>query len=506
MGRLRRARDHRPLGADGRAVDAEAARHPVDGAERAGADPGARRARARPRRRGRPGAARGEFAPLAGGRRLDPRRTAACPTSRTPTGAACAPSSGGLRRPRRASRCGTRGCELEIGRGDASIHWDEALERGRPFFALATDDSHHPGYDSGFAWTWVRAARAARRRRCSTRCAPACSTARPGPEIRDVEVSDGDVVVRCSPARSVTLYSGRPRGARANAGRLGYPNHVGRPRARRRRPDHGVRGSSGRRARRTAASRCSTRTATRPGRTRCGPRSSTRAARVARFDLLVIGGGIIGAGIAEAATAHGLERRARRARRLRVGDVERVVEADPRRAALPADGRRPARPRGAPGAARADERRRAAPRAPAAVRLPALRQRAAPAVVRAAPGARSTRARAREAERARQRASARYGSCRSCAPSGSHSSALYADAWTNDGRLTLANVRAAADRGAAVLNYAEVVGAPTATARRSRSTGETVRVRGARDRQRDRALARPRAPARGSERARRRCG
>jgi glycerol-3-phosphate dehydrogenase len=38
-----------------------------------------------------------------------------------------------------------------------------------------------------------------------------------------------------------------------------------------------------------------------------------------------------------------------------------------------------------------------------------------------------------------------------------HSSALYADAWTNDGRLTLANVRAAADRGAVVLNYADVV-------------------------------------------------
>src|SRR5204862_3298685 len=37
------------------------------------------------------------------------------------------------------------------------------------------------------------------------------------------------------------------------------------------------------------------------------------------------------------------------------------------------------------------------------------------------------------------------------------SCALYADAWTNDGRLTLANVRGAADRGAVVVNYAEVV-------------------------------------------------
>jgi glycerol-3-phosphate dehydrogenase len=58
---------------------------------------------------------------------------------------------------------------------------------------------------------------------------------------------------------------------------------------------------------------------------------------------------------------------------------------------------------------------------------------------------------------------------------GLHSSALYADAWTNDGRLTLANVRAAADRGATVVNYAEVVaiygdGADVAV------DGETVRV------------------------------
>jgi glycerol-3-phosphate dehydrogenase len=41
---------------------------------------------------------------------------------------------------------------------------------------------------------------------------------------------------------------------------------------------------------------------------------------------------------------------------------------------------------------------------------------------------------------------------------GLRSCALYEDAWTNDGRLTLANLRAAADRGATVVNYAEVVG------------------------------------------------
>lgn len=115
------------------------------------------------------------------------------------------------------------GCELELGRGDSSLHWDEALEHGRSLQALATDDSHHPGYDSGFAWTWVRAAERSRDAvLAALRAGDFYSST--GPEIRAVEVSDGEVVVRCSPAASVTLYCGRTQGARANAGRLGYPN------------------------------------------------------------------------------------------------------------------------------------------------------------------------------------------------------------------------------------------------------------------------------------------
>jgi hypothetical protein len=116
------------------------------------------------------------------------------------------------------------GCELEIGRGDGSLHWDEALERGKNFFALATDDSHHPGYDSGFAWTMVRAAD-----KSQEAVLEALRTGSfygsTGPEITSVELVDDVVTVRCSPAASVTLVAGRGRGARANAGRLGYPNN-----------------------------------------------------------------------------------------------------------------------------------------------------------------------------------------------------------------------------------------------------------------------------------------
>ena len=48
------------------------------------------------------------------------------------------------------------GCELEVGRGHAGLHWDEALQSGRDLLAIATDDSHHPGKDSAQAWVWAR--------------------------------------------------------------------------------------------------------------------------------------------------------------------------------------------------------------------------------------------------------------------------------------------------------------------------------------------------------------
>jgi hypothetical protein len=114
------------------------------------------------------------------------------------------------------------GCELEIGRGDASTHWDEALERGRCFFALATDDSHHPGYDSGFAWTMVRAADKTQGAVLASLRAGSFYGST-GPAIHAVQMDEASVTVECSPAASVTLVSSRARGARANAGRLGLP-------------------------------------------------------------------------------------------------------------------------------------------------------------------------------------------------------------------------------------------------------------------------------------------
>ena len=175
-----------------------------------------------------------------------------------------------------------------------------------------------------------------------------------------------------------------------------------------------------------------------------------------RFDLLVVGGGIVGAGIAEAASAHGL-------------DVALVDKGDFAGATSSASsklihgGLRYLR-LGDVGLVREAHRERRV-----------LMQVVAPHLVRRLPFlfplyedgpyrpwfvqsgilVYSTLARARlnglvSVERATKMVpQLRDGRLRSCA--------LYADAWTNDGRLTLANLRAAADRGATVLNYAEVV-------------------------------------------------
>ena len=113
------------------------------------------------------------------------------------------------------------GCELEVGRGLSSVHWDELLEAGTRCFAIATDDSHHPGFDSDLAWTWIRAADRTREAVLQA-LRDGTFYSSTGPLIHGISL-DGDVVhVRCSPCRSVTLVAGRCQGAAAHAGRLPY--------------------------------------------------------------------------------------------------------------------------------------------------------------------------------------------------------------------------------------------------------------------------------------------
>jgi hypothetical protein len=113
------------------------------------------------------------------------------------------------------------GCELEIGRGFAASQWDEALERGQLLLGIATDDSHLPGFDSGFASVWVRT-----EERTAEAILDALASGRfyssTGPLIEAIELDEDAVEVRCSPAASVGLVTTRMFGSRVNAGRMGY--------------------------------------------------------------------------------------------------------------------------------------------------------------------------------------------------------------------------------------------------------------------------------------------
>jgi glycerol-3-phosphate dehydrogenase len=197
-----------------------------------------------------------------------------------------------------------------------------------------------------------------------------------------------------------------------------------------------------------------------------------------RFDLLVVGGGIVGAGIAEAATAHGLDvALVDKAdfggatssassklihgglRYLRLGDVGLVREAHHERRIL------------------------MNVVAPHLVRrLPFLLPLYEdgpyrPWFVQSGILLYSTLARARlnglvPVERAQRMVPQLHGDRL-------HWCALYADAWTNDSRLALANVRAAADGGATVVNYAEVVSVRGGEGAEVAVDGRTIDVRAA---------------------------
>ena len=110
------------------------------------------------------------------------------------------------------------GCEGEVARGSSSVHWDELLTRGREIRAVASDDSHWPGFDSLHAWTVVRAAELSQ---------PAIVEAlrlghyyaSTGPEILSARLVGSQVEVECSPASAIALVCDARRGGRVGASR-----------------------------------------------------------------------------------------------------------------------------------------------------------------------------------------------------------------------------------------------------------------------------------------------
>jgi len=113
-------------------------------------------------------------------------------------------------------------CDLSIGRGFSGVHWDSLLTRGRRPMGFAVDDTHSKELellpsDSCRAWINVKAASLeADKILDSVRRGLYYSSI--GPEIRSINVADGEIEVSCSPARSIAFISNRSLGRKYTEG------------------------------------------------------------------------------------------------------------------------------------------------------------------------------------------------------------------------------------------------------------------------------------------------
>jgi hypothetical protein len=103
------------------------------------------------------------------------------------------------------------GCEVEIGKGVSTVHWDDLLVRGERYLGLGVDDGHRCGWDFYGGFTMIRAAEftpeavmAALRR--------GHFYASMGPIIHDLRVEEDMVTVECSPAAAINFMVNSQRG------------------------------------------------------------------------------------------------------------------------------------------------------------------------------------------------------------------------------------------------------------------------------------------------------
>jgi len=112
-------------------------------------------------------------------------------------------------------------CQVSIAKGLSSVHWDDALGRGKRWFGFAVDDSHWRRMDGAGGWVMVRAAELSRAAIMAALRAGAFYSSQ-GPVVEEITFTEpGRVRVRCSPARDVHFVARGSRGYCVHAGSEG---------------------------------------------------------------------------------------------------------------------------------------------------------------------------------------------------------------------------------------------------------------------------------------------
>ena len=103
------------------------------------------------------------------------------------------------------------GTQVSINKGDSTYLWDGLLDRKRPLFGLAVDDTHWKLADAGGGWVMAKAAS------CTPKdildaVAVGDFYASQGPEIYDFRLEDGVASAKTSPVRTIAFMSERSHG------------------------------------------------------------------------------------------------------------------------------------------------------------------------------------------------------------------------------------------------------------------------------------------------------
>ena len=103
------------------------------------------------------------------------------------------------------------GCDVEVGRGQSEVQWDDLLSRGYRIWGLAVDDAHRFYRDAMKAWVMVKAASLTKKDICQAlkRGTFYSST---GPAIYDLTWNKKEITIKTSPVKRMDMVSDPTRG------------------------------------------------------------------------------------------------------------------------------------------------------------------------------------------------------------------------------------------------------------------------------------------------------
>jgi hypothetical protein len=98
----------------------------------------------------------------------------------------------------------TTAAHTDLGKGLATVHWDDVLARGKHWWGFAVDDTHNYEYDFAGGWVWVKSERLEEEAILQAMKNGAFYSSS-GPEIYDFRVEKGLAKVRCSEVAAINF-------------------------------------------------------------------------------------------------------------------------------------------------------------------------------------------------------------------------------------------------------------------------------------------------------------